>query len=407
MKTRTQGLISVLASLALAAGMTAGITPTAYADDNVCDVTIDSDTTPYTDFGDALNSIQSGDTATITLLSDIDYTSGISIDDDTNITLDLNGHTLDVIDDAGSSNALSIGSGASIHLSDPSNGAFNITATDVWGVYMQSASAEVSSIKTVSTDGSDTVGTWMMGNSDLTVYGNVASTAGISLYVFDYSTLFIHGYIVADPVSIGFLDDDYDLSSAVDDPDNPGYLLLTDGFAYLWAKKPIDLSTITVTIPAKAWTGKQIKPTSFTYNGVSYPFTDNTSSATYGTNKNIGKGTVKITGKGMFAGTKTITFQIVPKTNKISKIAAAKKSMKVTWTKVSSTQKVTGYQVHYRVKGKTTWKTKTFSAKYSSATIKSLLKGKKYQVQVRSYKTVSKVMYYSAWSAVKTSAAIK
>jgi hypothetical protein len=53
------------------------------------------------------------------------------------------------------------------------------------------------------------------------------------------------------------------------------------------------------------------------------------------------------------------------------------------------------------------WKTKTVSGKRASLTIKKLKKGKVYQVQVRSYKTVLNVKYYSAWSNVRVSKKVK
>jgi len=81
--------------------------------------------------------------------------------------------------------------------------------------------------------------------------------------------------------------------------------------------------------------------------------------------------------------------------------------MKVAWSKASAAQKITGYQVQYRVKGTSAWKSKTYSSKLTAAAIKSLIKGKYYQVQVRSYETVSGVKYCSAWSTVKTSGKIK
>jgi len=334
------------------------------------------------------------------LWSDFDYSQGINFIN-SDITLDLNGYTMNVATDDAMGIYLH---NSSLTLVDPSNGSFNLTGKT--GAYLENNSTlEVSNLTSTEPY---CAGGEMASGSTLTVYKDVTATTGYGIDVEgDGNIVWVHGAIMA-WAYLSIKGGIYYQSDGVEYPDIlPGYLLYSDGSSNVWVKKPIDLSTATVTIPAKAWTGKQIKPTAITYNGVSYPFSANTSSATYGTNKNIGKGTVKITGQGHFVGTKTITFQIVPKTNKITKITAAKKSMKVTWTKVSNTQKVTGYQVHYRVKGKTTWKTKTFTSKYSSATIKSLLKGKKYQVQVRSYKTVSGVKYYSAWSAVKTSAAIK
>jgi len=168
-----------------------------------------------------------------------------------------------------------------------------------------------------------------------------------------------------------------------------------------------DLSKVKVTIADTAWTGKQIKPKKFTYNGVSFSISTNATVKKYGANKNIGKGTIKLTGKGNFKGTKTITFKIVPKKNSVSKITAGKKQMKVTWKKVSAAQRIIKYEVRYRAKGTSKWTTKAYAASKSSATIKSLKKGKTYEVQVRSYKTVSGVKYYSAWSAAKTSGKIK
>jgi hypothetical protein len=160
-------------------------------------------------------------------------------------------------------------------------------------------------------------------------------------------------------------------------------------------------------IADKAYTGKQIKPAPVVThskvtlkNGTHYTIT-------HKNNTNIGKASITLTAKAPHTGSKTITYKIVPTKTSITKATVGKKQVKVTWKKVAAKQKVTKYQIHYRVKGTTAWKTKTVAAKNSSLVIKSLKKGKVYQIQVRSYKTVSKVNYYSAWSAVKTSGKIK
>jgi len=163
-----------------------------------------------------------------------------------------------------------------------------------------------------------------------------------------------------------------------------------------------------VKIPNQEWTGKKIKPTSFTYNGKSFSVKANTTAQrSYGKNKSIGEGTVKLMGKGNFKGKKTLSFKIVPKKNSVSKITTGTKQMTVRWKRVSAVQNITKYQVRYRVKGKTKWTTRTYDASDSSAKIKKLKKGRQYEVKVRSYKTVSKVKYYSAWSAVKNTGKIK
>jgi hypothetical protein len=102
----------------------------------------------------------------------------------------------------------------------------------------------------------------------------------------------------------------------------------------------------------------------------------------------------------------SIRVAVPPKTS-VTKAIAGKKQLKVTWKKVSAAQKITKYELRYKVKGTSKWKKKTVSAKSASLTIKKLIKGKTYQVQVRSYKTVNKVKYYSAWSKAKTSGKIR
>ena len=82
--------------------------------------------------------------------------------------------------------------------------------------------------------------------------------------------------------------------------------------------------------------------------------------------------------------------------------------MNVKWKKVSAAQKVSKYEVRYRVAGSSDpWMMKAAGASKSSLVIKSLVKGLTYEVQVRCYKTVSKVKYYSEWSLVKVSKPIK
>jgi hypothetical protein len=124
----------------------------------------------------------------------------------------------------------------------------------------------------------------------------------------------------------------------------------------------------------------------------------------HSTRKAVGKATITIKGKGNYTGTKAVTFRILPAKTSVSKLTVGKKQIIATWKKVSGTTK---YEVRYRVKGTSKWTTKSVSGKSSSLKITKLKKNKTYQVQVRSYKTVSKVKYCSAWSATKTSKKVK
>jgi hypothetical protein len=171
---------------------------------------------------------------------------------------------------------------------------------------------------------------------------------------------------------------------------------------------PVSISGATAKIIAdKAYTGKPVKPapTLSVKNVALKQGTDYTVS--YKNNTKIGKATVTVTGKGKYTGKKTLSFNIVPAKTSVSKAVPVKGGLKVTWKKVGAAQKVTKYEVRYKVKGAKKWKTKSVSAKSAGLTIGKLQKGKTYQIQVRSYKTVSKVKYYSAWSKVKASGKVK
>lgn len=133
--------------------------------------------------------------------------------------------------------------------------------------------------------------------------------------------------------------------------------------------------------------------------------------AKYSKSKNIGKATITVTGKGNFTGKATITYKIVPKKTSISKLSVGKKQITVSWKKVSKVQKITNYKVRYKIKGQSSWKTKTVPASKKSLTIKGLKKGKVYQVQVAASKKIksgsSKGTYVSDWSKSKTSKKVK
>ena len=122
--------------------------------------------------------------------------------------------------------------------------------------------------------------------------------------------------------------------------------------------------------------------------------------------KNVGKYTVKVTLKGNYSGTKSLTYNINPKGTSVSKVKAAKKGFKVTWKKQAT--QTTGYQVQYSTSSKFK-KAKTVTISKNKTTSKSVSKlsaKKKYYVRVRTYKTVKvngkNVKLYSGWSKAKS-----
>lgn len=116
------------------------------------------------------------------------------------------------------------------------------------------------------------------------------------------------------------------------------------------------------------------------------------------------------TGGNQDSGTSVIVKPIVktivktPSKPNIKSVKAAKKTIRVNWSKVSacptSGKHVTGYQIRYSLK-KSMKKSKTVTCKGWTAhtkTIKKLKRHKKYYVQVRSYFKTGSKTYYSGWS---------
>ena len=148
----------------------------------------------------------------------------------------------------------------------------------------------------------------------------------------------------------------------------------------------------------RIYTGKQIKPgVTIKYNGMTLKNgTDYTLS--YAANKNTGKGSVKITLKGNYTGSKTLYFNIIPKKVAISSVKS--NSKKTATIKYKKTTGASVYQIAYRLKGSKTWKYTT-STKLSKK-ITKLKRYKKYNFKVRAYKTIDGKKYYGAYSSTKT-----
>ena len=106
----------------------------------------------------------------------------------------------------------------------------------------------------------------------------------------------------------------------------------------------------------------------------------------------------------MYTGSKTFNYTITPskpKNSNIKKTVGLKKSIAVSWAKVSG---VKGYQVQVATdkkfkKNKTVTVTKQ---KTTKTTVKKLKAKKKYYVRVRTYKMSNGKKIYSSWSKVKT-----
>ncbi len=188
-----------------------------------------------------------------------------------------------------------------------------------------------------------------------------------------------------------------------------------DFISYLWATSPeykIEKKAITpeVSLSATAFTynGKVQKPTVVVNDG-STVLDSSQYDVTYSSGcKNVGTYKVTVTMKGDYSGSETLSYNIIPKGTKLSKVKKAKKAATVKWKKQAgkmSSSRITGYQIQMATDSAFTNNKKTVNVKGYKKTSKKVSKlkgGKKYWVRIRTYKKVGSTTYYSSWSTVKT-----
>lgn len=163
---------------------------------------------------------------------------------------------------------------------------------------------------------------------------------------------------------------------------------------------PADISKATATkIADKIYTGSAQKPAPvLKFGGKSVSSANYT--LTYSANKNTGKATITVKGKGNFKGTKKVTFKILPKqVTGVKQTNATKSSVTLSWSKAAGY--VTGYNIYkYSTSTKKyTYVGTTTSTKY---TVKKLASGKDYKYAVCAYKKVGTSKYLGAKSAIYT-----
>ena len=187
----------------------------------------------------------------------------------------------------------------------------------------------------------------------------------------------------------------------------------TDDLTLTWAivpaANPITVKNVTKTASTKAQTvklgAKAKENAKLSYKSSSKSVkVDKNGKVTIAKNF-VGKATITITSKvtkNYKATTKKVTVTVNPAKVKLTGVKNYKgKKLKAYWKKNT---KVTGYQIQYSTSSKfKSAKTVTVKGyKSTSKTITKLTKNKKYYVRVRTYKTVSKVNYYSGWSNTKS-----
>ncbi len=147
-----------------------------------------------------------------------------------------------------------------------------------------------------------------------------------------------------------------------------------------------------------AYTGKKIKPEVIVNDSKGERVSAKYYTVTYKNNKKIGSATAKVTFKGLYSGTKTLKFKIVPKGVGVSNTSSTCKTIKYTWGRVKNAK---GYKIQYSTSKKfkkakkVTIKNRKICVKYFN----NLKSGKKYYFRVRAYKTVKGKNYYGKWSS--------
>lgn len=129
----------------------------------------------------------------------------------------------------------------------------------------------------------------------------------------------------------------------------------------------------------------------------------------------VGRHVAKVIFQGTYHGTKALTYQIVPKGNKITKIKRTKKlksKATVYWKSDKSKYEiagkkaahVSGYQIQYGTNKKFGKGTKSVQVKgytKKSRKVSGLSKRKKYYFRIRTYVLLGGQKYYSKWSSGK------
>jgi len=187
-------------------------------------------TTNYTTLDAALTAVQNGQT--IKLLTDINYTQGISISGKS-ITFDLNGKKLDVTNASGA--GLSVTNGE-VKPADPANGEFNVTGTS-YGVNVQTGGK--ASVTSATASGNLSFGVYA-GNGTVTVSGNVSavSVSGCGAKADGGGTITIGGTVTAGSQYPFYAGNTPKAQGDVATPTTkPGYFTYTDnGTNNIWVR---------------------------------------------------------------------------------------------------------------------------------------------------------------------------
>lgn len=154
----------------------------------------------------------------------------------------------------------------------------------------------------------------------------------------------------------------------------------------------IDISDLKIgKLSNQTYTGKALKPSITIKDGNKKLVSGTDYTVTYKNNTKPGKATVTITGKGNYTGTKTVTFNIVPKKVRVSAKTSDTDAV-LSWKKSTG---AAGYEIYYSVGGGKLRKLTTVKGtKYST----EMTAAGTYKFKVRPYVRINGKKVYGQWS---------
>ena len=160
---------------------------------------------------------------------------------------------------------------------------------------------------------------------------------------------------------------------------------------------------VTLSRTVYTWNGKAQKPSVTVKDGKTKLASSNYTVTYASGRKNVGTYKVTVRLKGNYSGSKAVSFRINPRGTSLTRLSAASGAFTAVWKK--QTAQTTGYQIQYSTSPSFKSGNKTVTVKGTASVSKKIAKlgaGKNYYVRIRTYRTVGKKNYYSAWSAKKT-----
>ena len=235
MKLKAKKFLYFLLALGVILAPLSAAAPIAWAADDVCSI----DGTGYSTLNEALTAVGVGETKTITLLQDIDYSGDIVVGSKS-ITLDLNHYTLNLTTYSGT---YGVNAGSGGILAVTGDGAFNVSGSSR-GVYSHDGGSVT--VTNLSTSDGTGVAAFAENNGEITVLGDITmNTTGdaTGACVKTGGKVTVNGTIAAGTY-LTIEETNYSANQMAAVTTKTGYCTYTDGTSTVWVKSVSSPSVI-------------------------------------------------------------------------------------------------------------------------------------------------------------------